>query len=432
MFSGVIVEKFSLFAGFLPLPLKSFLNLLFIVVLLVFDFFISLTENLEISKKISANVFKKQIEGIEAEDGAKTRISDEYRGLFSLKSLENSDEYVYSSTGIENSIEKELKEWCDDISDEHSLVVYGDKGIGKTTLLKQVGERVSQNDNVDIVYAKMPSKTVSISDLEKFISQLFPDVSFESGFNIYEIDNTLTKKTMIVIDECQNIFLSQNGGFAAYYYFVNLINLNTKNIFWVMSFNKYSWLYLDRAFGRTQYFRNVFELKGWSDTKIKELIMKRHRKSKFKLSYDLLISATRSQDEIDKYSSIESKFFKLLWELSRGNPRTALYLWGTALSRKNNLILNVNIPKEVDLAGIEKTPDDLLFVITHILKHENLLSHEIETTTNLPKGIVRNAIKLGLEKKFIFKDDRDRYMVDITTQYGLIKFLKVKNFIYGN
>ena len=199
-----------------------------------------------------------------------------------------------------------------------------------------------------------------------------------------------------------------------------------------MSFNKYSWLYLNRAFGRTQFFRNVFELTGWSYVKIKELIMKRHAKTKFRLSYDLLINATRSQDEIDKYASVESKFFKLLWELSRGNPRSALYLWISALSRKNKSVFNVNIPKEIDFHGVEKMPDELMFVLAHVIKHENLTSFEIESTTNLQNGYVRNAIKLGLEKKYLYRDERRRYMIDISTQYTLLKLLKEKNFIYGN
>lgn len=72
----------------------------------------------------------------------------------------------------------------------------------------------------------------------------------------------------------------------------------------------------------------------------------------------------------------------------------------SALSRKSKNVFNVYIPKESGLDGIEKMPDELMFVIAHVLKHENLSSSEIEMTTNLQKGLVRNAIKLALEKKF--------------------------------
>lgn len=431
MFAGAIVEKFFRVLEYCPKIFRSTLLLIFINLLMIFDTIAGLTENFEISKKISANLFKKQIEKIEAGDGADTKIPTEYKDSFSLKSLSTDDEYVENGQNLEEKISNEVKEWVDEVSEEHTLVVFGDKGVGKTTLLKRISQKLETEQALDVRYAKLPSKTTKKSALREFICQILNE-EVTDNFDLYEIDKRQTRKVVIVIDECQNVFLSQTGGFSAYYELINLINLNTENIFWVMSFNKYSWLFLDRAFGRTQFFRNIFELQGWSDSKIKELIMKRHNKTKFKLSYDLLISATRSQDEIDKYASIESKFFKLLWELSRGNPRAALYLWMTALSRKNRTTFNVNIPKEFESAGQEKMPDELLFVIAHVLKHENLTASEIESTTNLQRGYVRNAIKIALERNFFYRDERHRYMVDITTQHSLIRFLKVKNFIYGN
>ncbi|MCF8059225.1 MAG: AAA family ATPase [Bacteriovoracaceae bacterium] len=429
-FSGVIVEKIFGILGFFPQKVKAIFLLATILVLSLFDLFISYTENFEISKKISANLFKKQIEKVEAQDGSDDKIPSNYKDQFSLSSLDEKDEYVYSTQGIEEKIEIEVKEWLEEKSDEHSLVVYGDKGIGKTTLLKHVTAKVLEENDVDVKYVKMPAKTLNNEKLIRFLGEIFNNQ--EEKFDLLKIDQSLTKKTIIVIDETQNVFLSYTGGFDAYYALTKLINLNTQNIFWVMSFNKYSWLYLYRAFGGVQYFRNVFPISGWSDLKIKELIMKRHEKTNFRLSYDLLINATRSQDEIDKYASIESKFFKLLWELSRGNPRAALYLWISALSRKNLNTFNVNIPKETLFDNFDKLDDELMFVIAHVIKHENLSTSEIEQTTNLSAGIVRNAIKLAEEKGFLFRDDRGRFMVDISTQYALLRTLKQKNFIYGS
>jgi len=430
-FSGVIVERFLKFIEIFPKKMRATLLLVFILIFMVFDFIIVYTEGFELSKKISANLFKKQIENVEAQNRDGSQIPDDYLELFSLKSLSEEAEYVESSNAIEASIDNEIEEWVNETSEEHSLVVYGDKGIGKTTLLKKIGNTWAQRDDFAVKYAKVPAKLIKKSDLYLFVAELLGEDASEN-FDLIQYDRKLGKRTLLVLDETQNIFLSQTKGFDAYYALINLINLNTQNLFWVMSFNKYSWLYLDRAFGRIQYFRNIFEIKGWSDTKIKELIMNRHRKADFRLSFDLLISATRSQDEIDRYSSIESKFFKLLWELSRGNPRSALTLWISALSPKNHNTFNVNVPIENELEGIDKLSDGLLFVISHLLKHENLLASEIEKTTDLPKGIVRNAIKIGLEKKYFYKDERSRYMVDISSQHGLVRYLRLRNFIYGS
>jgi len=433
-FSGALVEKYFNSLKIVPPKLRSLFILLFILVFMIFDVLINYTENFELSKKISANLFKKQIEKVEAEDGSDGKIPQDYKDEFSIKSINESekDEYVQTVNDLEDKILSEVREWTNEKSEEHSLVVYGDKGIGKTTLLKMIGSEIIKDGKIDVKYVNLPPKTTDRNSVQRFISEIFDDQYNTDEFDIYKYDQQLKKKTILIIDESQNIFLSKIGGFEAFYALVNILNLNTSNIFWIMSFNKYSWLYLDRAFGRTQYFRNVFEIKGWSDLKVKELIMRRHAKTNFKLSYDLLISATRSQDEIDRYASVESKFFKLLWELSSGNPRAALHLWISALSRRSKNIFNVNIPKEIELDGMNKLSDDLMFVAAHVLKHENLSFAEIESTTNLPKGIVRNSLKQGLEKELFYKDERERYMVEISTQNGIIRHLKLKNFIYGS
>lgn len=436
-FSGFVITRLEGMFKFVPSKVRATIYFFIIMIFSVLNMFIRATENFEISKKISANIFKKQIEKVEVGDGTDKEIPEDYCNHFQLQSLETKDDYVCVSEVLETGILTEIEEWTDSKSEEHSLVVYGDKGVGKTTLVKHCLDSIeeSRSETVNIIRSKVPAKTIDKAALQNFIKELLlgkEEAASDSNFDLYYIDKKLEKKTIVFLDEAQNIFLSKTGGFGAYDALSNMINFSTEKIYWVLSFNKYSWLFIDRAFGRNQFFRNVFEVKGWSDTKIKELIMGRHKKTDFRLSFDLLINATRSQDEIDRYASVESKFFKLLWELSRGNPRAALVLWLTALSQKRSKILNVNIPREIELDGLEKLPDDLMFVLAHILKHENLTGKEIEGTTDLPSGIVRNAIKVGLEKDFLYRDQRGRYMIEIGSQFGLIKFLTLKNFIYGS
>ena len=434
-FSGMIVDKIQNTSKLLPNKYVPFLHLISIALLSIFDLLIQLTENLEISKKISANIFKKQLANIDAPNGSKMSIPEEYQENFSGEIDLSAGQFIVSDEKIYKNMKLDIDEWLREESEEHSLVVYGDKGIGKTTLIKQVLTTYEKNENskVETIFKKVPSKVITEDDLHKFMKDLFEMDSSESlKSTIYDYDQSLENKVIIYLDEAQNVFLSKERGFEAYYALINIINFNTNNIFWVLSFNKYSWLYLDRAFGKNQFFRNVYELRGWSDVKIKDLILKRHACAEFKLSYDTLINATRSQDEIDRYATVESKFFKLLWEMSSGNPRMALFLWLSALSRKNVKTLSVNLPKYKDINNLSELSDDFLFTMAHIIKHENLSSKEIETTTNLSEGVVRNAIKMALELKLLYRDERRRYMVDIYTQNQMIKYLRSKNYLYGN
>ncbi|EQC42942.1 ATPase, AAA family [Bacteriovorax sp. BSW11_IV] len=416
-----------------PPWMASFVLLIISVIVMLFNVFISLTENLEVSKKLSAKLFRRQLENIEVAtvEVGRDKLPQDYLDIFTIRSLEESDLLIAPDPQLSQGICDEINEWLGERAEEHSLVLYGDKGVGKTTLMKYVMSTYEDNNDVNVIYHKVPAKLATRDGLRNYIKELL-GFKEEERFDILSIDNRLEKKTVVFLDEVQNVFLSRSGGFEAYNELINLVNLGTKNIFWCFSFNRYSWIYLDRAFGRNQFFRNVFALSGWSDERIKELIMKRHNKTDYKLSFDFLISATNGSEEIDSYASIESRFFKLLWELSNGNPRCAISLWVSALRKRGEKSFVVNVPKLYDGDELMGLSDDTLFVLAEVLKHENLSAKEITLTTYLPIGLVRNAIKVASEGGLLYKDTRGRFMLDILSQYSIIKFLKSKNFIYGN
>src|SRR5690606_32140936 len=100
-----------------------------------------------------------------------------------------------------------------------------------------------------------------------------------------------TKKTIILIDEGQNLFLAKHRGFDAYKLLTSIMNLRTENLFWFVIFNRYSWAYLNAVMGGSQFFRKVFKTSPWSDEEIQDLIMNRHNKSTYELEFDPILFA---------------------------------------------------------------------------------------------------------------------------------------------
>ena len=98
--------------------------------------------------------------------------------------------------------------------------------------------------------------------------RLFP--SKDVSEQIHDIDSKLETKRLIIIDNLQNFFLSHRKGFEAYRSFASLLTLRTKNIFWCVSINTYSWLYLNAVNNESQIFRKVFHVQAWDDEEIKD------------------------------------------------------------------------------------------------------------------------------------------------------------------
>jgi len=173
------------------------------------------------------------------------------------------------------------------------------------------------------------------------------------------------------------------------------------------------------------------EMPPLNEEDIQRLIMARHRRASFKLSYDAIIRATQNMDEYTAMEQIEAQFFRLLWRQSKGNPRAALVLWLSALRQISGNVLKVGIPQYSQLKGMELLNDDVMFVYAAIMRHENLSLSELVLTTGLPMATIKDAVKIGLDSEVIYKGDGERFRVTPVDQYALEQLLIGKNFIYG-
>ena len=378
-------------------------------------------------RKIQAKVFQKKLESSKSlSPQAQTELPQEYQKIFSYKLF---DEELLINPGRDcfDAISIEIDEWLNEVSDEHSLAIYGPKGAGKTTLLKRLEKKYQ---NIKAYYCEPSDKILTEIDVFRFISKILGE-EINGVEDLLNFDKSTNENHLIIIDECQSFFLARLGGFEGYKAFIKVINLRTEKIFWCASFNEYSWDYLEQVFSRNRYFRNTFSLKGWEEDDIKNLITKRHNLTGYKLTYADIIKASRSSDEKDSFSYVESQFFRLLWDESKGNPRAALYLWLSCLSIIGNKRLKVGLPFHPEIASLERLGDEINFVMASLIRHDSLTTKELCEVTSLSEGVVRYCLKLGLEKEFLVRGELGRYRVSPTSQVGLVKFLKGKNLIYG-
>ncbi len=386
-----------------------------------------------IGKKVLAKLFEKKLEGSEEVEEIVTKeLPKSYLDWFSEVKDDEHDLWVKSDGQQVENIVQEIEEWASHKSDEHSLAIYGDIGVGKSLVLKEVEKWVTENrSEIDVVIASVPPKLTERKDVFKFIGQLIGGRELNDLSELIEWDKDLSP-TVVVLDCAHNFFLSQYGGLKGIEAFFETLNVRTDNIFWIACFNTYSWSFLDQVFYKNKYFRSVFKIKGLSDEELQEYIIRRHLRTGFSLSYADIIRAIKSTSEADEVTYVENLFFRLLWEQSRGNPELAEKLWLASLRPMRGRRLKVGLPKGRDYSVLQTLSDESFFVLAALVRHGNLNSSEFLKVTDMKEGHVRHCLRIGLENGLVERSDSDRrYRIKVEAQYAVISALKAKNFVYG-
>ncbi len=384
----------------------------------------------EISKKYFAKLYRRKIESLGEQTNTQlVPLPDEYAKQFQFE--QKLDQHVLVAANQEklSLIFKEVEGWMTDAEEDQSVVIYGDKGIGKTTILDKIAAKF---DQLHIVRASVPAKIADKDALASFISAT---LGREKGDNlirmVMEFDKDGDKKKLLLIDDAHNLFLGKVGGFEALKAFINLVNLNTENIFWVLTFNSYSWFYLKGVLGGSNYFRTEIAIEGWSDKGIRDLILNRHQISNYKLSFDQIMVSSGVAQQGFSLEYAEEQFFRLLWEQANGNPRVALYLWLNCLRFSHGSTLKVGLPERPKLQKFNQLDDISWFVLGTVVSHENLTRKEIADSINIEVSEVSHSIKVAVENKLLHRGKSNRYRIGFVYQQDLVRQLKIKNFIYG-
>ncbi len=385
-----------------------------------------------IGKKVLAKIFEKKLEGSEEIEEVVTKeLPKNYRDWFSETKDDDIDLWVKSKNQQVDKIVLEIEEWASEKSDEHSLAIYGDKGVGKSLVLKEVEKWITENrTELDVVFAKVPPKLTERKDVLRFLGQLVAGREITDHSDLIEWDKEMSP-CVVILDEAHNFFLSQFGGLKGIETFFETLNVRTNNIFWIACFNTYSWTFLDQVFYKNKYFRSVFKIKGLTDEELQDYILRRHLRTGFSLSYADIIRAVKTSNEADEVSYVENLFFRLLWEQSKGNPELAEKLWLASLRPMRGRRLKVGLPKGRDYSVLQTLSDESFFVLAALFRHENLNSTEFLKVTDMKEGHVRHCLRIGLENGLVFRSEADRrYRIKVEAQYAIINALKTKNFIY--
>lgn len=387
------------------------------------------SERFDTYKRISASIFRRKLESTAARETTEKNIPPaSYTQWFSYDIPDDLSLLLSPKNDLAGKLVQSIENWSQGLTEEHSAAIYGDKGTGKSCLLLRLSSMVK---HIPCLSLAIPPRLSTRQEVLDFF-QNHLDLDLSEGFESLMKADKNQPQTLVLVDDAHNLFHAELGGFEGFKTFLELVNAPTSGFFWCAAFNRYAWNYLFSVFEKKPYINSVMAIPAWLEADIRELIMSRHRRTDFTLSYDDILQAVGSQDRLEGVVYAESNFFRMLWQQSGGNPRAAIHLWLSSMKLKKEGLLAVGLPETSKVGLFKDLPDDAHFVFAQIVRHENLSEKELLRTSNLPEGSVRHALKLGIENKILSYGKDKRYRVTIGCQKPLINYLHAKNFIYGN
>lgn len=406
--------------GFLIIPLQ------FILIILhdLYRFLSAYLIRLDIVKKILSEVLRKRLESIDKKlvGGPPPK---EYLKEFDYFLSANSEIFVDREGSKVNSTCEIIVDWINDKPTDDLIILVGNRGMGKTTALTHIHGNI-KNTCQSLLFT-VPPRITSKGDFYKWISNVLSD-SIESIDDVKKFDSSLTQKLVLCVDDIQNLFIGEIGGFNAYKIFLEIISLKTKNIYWCLTVNSRAWSYLKGVFGPEHFYGKILTLSPWRDVEIQKLILSRHKQTNFKRSFDESIKAYGAGDSLGQQA--EAQFFRLLWGQSRGNPRSALMYWISALTSPAPNEIHVGVPSFISSSAVGSMSDDALFILSAIARHENLTHDELRRVTRIEDTVIRKCLKEAANKNLIWIDDIGHARISSRAQYVIDYFLIGKNYLY--
>ncbi len=320
-----------------------------------------------------------------------------------------------------------LKLWHKDKTEDNVMLIVGDQGSGKTSLVNRLSEAWT---DTPISILNIPAKTVDANAVLPMIGQHLTIPKLHTVAELAKVDPDLEPQ-VVILDNTHNLFLSEVGGLDAYRTLSQCLNAHLDNIFWVVVMHAPSWHYLSCVFRREQRFSHIIRMPRWSPADIRKLILSRHQGSRRRIRYDELLLSASAGNESSSVRAADSRVFNILWEQSGGNPQVAIHLW-LAAARSKERVVELGVPSRPSTSPLKALQDDPCFVFAAIVIHKALNTEELMQVTHFPEAIVRHGLKQGLNLGLLWRDESKRYRIQPSWQGTLSSFLTSKNMIWDS
>lgn len=380
------------------------------------------------TRKAVAYLFRKQLEkhaeSVGQADENVDDLPDSLKNAFLEKSI-SAELRIDHFPEMDNVVDQ-IEKWQQGKTGK-TVAVVGESGIGKTTWLEELKLKLNP---YPVILADIEEDAWTEIDVCHLLCKILQIPQADNSSDIIrELNNGPSR--LVVLDQCQNLVLKAVGGVVGFAAFADIIAHTCKKVFWVCTFSKYIWEYVEKAYFGRSVFSDIILLKPWDEKLIGDMIAMRMKSSGYQASYDDLIidrvDGTEFEHEVIRTGE---RYLQLLWDYSDGIPRVALHFWLRSLVPFSEGIMKVRLFSAPSADALENLSDQSRFVLTAMLIHQNLTLGEAERVLNYPLHVCE-LVLLNLTNKGLAVKKGDRYQITSHWHRAIVRYLKRKHLLYS-
>ncbi len=395
-------------------------------------------------KRLSALAFRTQIElqsraRAEKEEAAESvppdqRLDPEYLSVYEQRPLSDEDILVERDQYLHRVVAR-LDEW-NRSRRRGSVALIGDAGIGKTTLLNRLVVGLDEDDSTHAISARFDRRIETAAEIVAFFADLFE--LDERPADKSELIDALCESPgrIVVLDECHLCFSRHIEGFEGIDALLDIVHLCDHQHFFVLSFARHAWHYVNRIEERGHYFGEVLEIEAWSPEELQTLIERRNEASGYSVSFAKMVAAHAGHERDDElFDVIETSrgYFRYLHEFSGGNPRVAMVYWLASVhpsARPDKL--DVDLFDRPDTDVFDHFDDDHWFLLAALVQHGRLDATQLAEIVQVGLGFCSRALDYFAEHDVV-DIDADTGLAALSAFYWrpVMRKLASSNYLYG-
>lgn len=283
-----------------------------------------------------------------------------------------------------------------------TLVVVGDRGTGKSTVLrrveKELGDRVLYMDcppgGIDR-FMQAVSEQLGIGDRSGANLQKFAELLQQRGVDVLAIDN-VHRMVRPAMDGMRDVDrLSE------------LLDKLGHRISRIFSLDTASWVFVRRSRQERLIPDRVISLEPWSENEIGDLLEARAEAVQIEPDYSRL-RLPRQLDEAAYEIEHDRKrygFYRILWDSSDGIPAVALRMWCESLRVGQDGKIFVRIFPQREVGELEELNLSAKFVLRSVSQMEYTDIDQIVDALRIDRKDIESAVRFALIQGYLEETD---------------------------